>query len=138
MTEQKKRGVKRWLRVGGGWCLLIVGVAGLFLPVIQGLLCIAGGLTLLSTEYRWAGVCLAWVKRKIHLKKKGESAQHQPPSLPRLSAGQVRGTRPPQEKPPCHVVGATTVPFDGDRQGLSSVPSAPSQPGEEGGKARCC
>jgi Putative transmembrane protein (PGPGW) len=138
MTEQKKRGVKRWLRVGGGWCLLIVGVAGLFLPVIQGLLCIAGGLTLLSTEYRWAGVCLAWVKRKIHLKKKEESAQHQPRSLPQLSAGQAPGESPPKEKPSCPVVRATTVQFDSDGQGSSPVPLAPSQPGEEGGKTRCC
>jgi hypothetical protein len=99
MTEQKKRGVKHWLRVGGGWCLLIVGVAGLFLPVIQGLLCIAAGLTLLSTEYRWASVCLAWVKRKIHLKKKKEeSAQHPPPSLAQPSAGHARGESPPKEK----------------------------------------
>lgn len=52
MAEQRGRGLKRWLKVGLGWCLLVVGVAGLFLPVIQGLLCIASGLTLLSTEYR--------------------------------------------------------------------------------------
>jgi membrane protein implicated in regulation of membrane protease activity len=98
MTEQKKRGVKHWLRVGGGWCLLMVGVAGLFLPIIQGLLCIAAGLTLLSTEYRWASVCLAWVKRKIHREKKEESAQHQPQPLAQLSAGHARGESPPKEK----------------------------------------
>jgi Putative transmembrane protein (PGPGW) len=138
MTEQKKRGVKHWLKVGGGWCLLIVGVAGLFLPIIQGLLCIAAGLTLLSTEYRWASVCLEWVKRKIHRKKKEESAQHQPESLAQRSAGQARAENSPKGKPSCCVVSATTVQFDGGVQGLSPLPSAPSQPGEEGGKARCC
>jgi uncharacterized protein len=99
MTEQKGRGVKRWLKVGGGWCLLVVGVAGLFLPVIQGLLCIASGLTLLSTEYRWAGICLEWVKRKIRLRKRERSAQHQPGALARLSAGPALGENPRSEKP---------------------------------------
>ena len=99
MTEQKRRGFKRWLKVGLGWCLLVVGVAGLFLPVIQGLLCIAGGLTLLSTEYRWAAFCLAWVKRKIRLRKEERSAQPHPVTLVQLSAGHVLGENPPGEKP---------------------------------------
>jgi Putative transmembrane protein (PGPGW) len=97
MTERKRRG-KRWLKVGAGWCLLVVGVAGLFLPVIQGLLCIASGLTLLSTEYRWANVCLEWIKRKIHLGKKERSAQHQSGTVTQLSAGQALGENPPSEK----------------------------------------
>ena len=99
MTEQGGRGIKRWLKVGLGWCLLVVGVAGLFLPVIQGLLCIASGLTLLSTEYRWAASCLAWVKRKIRLRKAERSAQHQPGTLAQLSAGHALGENPPSEKP---------------------------------------
>jgi ABC-type phosphate transport system auxiliary subunit len=99
MIEQKKRGVKRWLKVGVGWCLLVVGVAGLFLPVIQGLLCIASGLTLLSTEYRWASVCLEWVKRKIRRRKAEKSAPHQPGTLTQLSAGRAMGEDPPGENP---------------------------------------
>jgi hypothetical protein len=94
MTNQRGREGKRWLKVGGGWCLLVVGVAGLFLPVIQGLLCIAGGLTLLSTEYRWVAVCLQWIKRKIGLRQKGTSAQHQPGTLAHLSAGHALGEHP--------------------------------------------
>jgi hypothetical protein len=97
MTERKRQ-VKRWLKVGAGWCLLVIGVAGLFLPVIQGLLCIASGLTLLSTEYRWAGVCLDWVKRKIHLRRKEKSVQHQSGTLAQLSAGHALGESPPQRK----------------------------------------
>jgi Putative transmembrane protein (PGPGW) len=98
MTEQRGW-VKRWLKVGAGWCLLVVGVAGLFLPVIQGLLCIAAGLTLLSTEYRWAGVCLQWVRRKIRLRKAERSAQHQPGTLVQISAARTLGDDPPGEKP---------------------------------------
>jgi ABC-type phosphate transport system auxiliary subunit len=99
MREQNTRGVKRWFKVGAGWCLLVVGVAGLFLPVIQGLLCIAAGLTLLSTEYRWASVCLEWVKRKIHRPKKEKSAQHRPRTPTQIPASRALGEDPPGEKP---------------------------------------
>jgi hypothetical protein len=138
MIEQKRRGVKRWLTVGAGWCLLVVGVAGLFLPVIQGLLCIASGLTLLSTEYRWAGVCLAWIKRKIRLHKKEGCTQHQSEAVVQLPAVHVLGEDPPHEKPQRQAVSATTVWLDRGEQSLSLLPSASAQAGEEGGKARCC
>ena len=91
--------MKRWLKLGGGWCLLMVGVAGLFLPVIQGLLCIAGGLTLLSTEYRWAAVCLAAVRRKLPLRKQERAVQHQPETLIPLSASHALGEHPPSKEP---------------------------------------
>jgi hypothetical protein len=99
MNDLTGRGMKRWLKVGTGWCLLVVGVAGLFLPVIQGLLCIAGGLALLSTEYRWAAVCLESVKRKIPLRKKKGAAQHQPGTLAQLPAGYALGEHPPSKRP---------------------------------------
>jgi Putative transmembrane protein (PGPGW) len=138
MTEQKRRGVKRWLKVGAGWCLLVVGVAGLFLPVIQGLLCIAGGLSLLSTEYQWAGVCLEWVKRRIRLPKKDGRSQRQSEAVAQLPAGHALGKDPPHEKPRNQAVGATTVWLDSGIQRLSPLPSASAQAGEEGGKGRCC
>ncbi|NIR30957.1 MAG: hypothetical protein GWN84_16905 [Gammaproteobacteria bacterium] len=37
-----------------GWMFLVLGVLGLFLPVLQGLLFLALGLYLLSLESRWA------------------------------------------------------------------------------------
>jgi uncharacterized membrane protein YbaN (DUF454 family) len=37
-----------------GWAFIVVGIAGLFLPVIQGILCLLIGLIILSTEYAWA------------------------------------------------------------------------------------
>jgi len=91
--------VRRSLKLGGGWCLLVVGVAGLFLPVIQGLLCIAGGLTLLSTEYRWAALCLESVRRKIPLRKQKKASQHQPGTLTHLSVGHALGEHPPSKAP---------------------------------------
>jgi hypothetical protein len=95
MTALKRRGLKRWFKVGAGWCLLVVGMVGLFLPVIQGLLCIASGLTLLSSEYRWAGACLDWVRRKMRRRKEEKPARRQPGTLPQLSAGRALGEDSP-------------------------------------------
>ncbi|MGH9570830.1 MAG: PGPGW domain-containing protein [Candidatus Angelobacter sp.] len=46
-----------WRRVlvgTAGWSLLVLGLAGLFLPVLPGVLLALVGLALLSTEYHWA------------------------------------------------------------------------------------
>ena len=37
-----------------GWAFLLLGIAGLFLPILQGVLFILIGLVILSTEYIWA------------------------------------------------------------------------------------
>jgi hypothetical protein len=59
MSEQHpeqfgSRGPARIARVVGGSGLVAVGVAGLVLPVVPGWLFIVPGLSLLSTELRWA------------------------------------------------------------------------------------
>jgi uncharacterized membrane protein YbaN (DUF454 family) len=46
--------MKRIALIIAGWISLLLGVAGLFLPVIQGWFFILLGLVLLSTEYVWA------------------------------------------------------------------------------------
>lgn len=45
-----KRQIKRFLKIAAGVILLVLGCAGLFLPVLQGILMIMAGLALLSTE----------------------------------------------------------------------------------------
>jgi uncharacterized membrane protein YbaN (DUF454 family) len=50
MNEQPKR----WLLIITGWICLLLGVAGLFLPILQGVLFIVIGLAILSSEYVWA------------------------------------------------------------------------------------
>lgn len=37
-----------------GWAFVLLGIAGLFLPVLQGILFIMVGLIILSSEYVWA------------------------------------------------------------------------------------
>ena len=46
--------VWRVLRIFAGWTLLLLGILGLFLPVLQGFLFIASGLALLSADVQWA------------------------------------------------------------------------------------
>ncbi|HLK34110.1 MAG TPA: PGPGW domain-containing protein [Terriglobales bacterium] len=37
-----------------GWAFILLGIAGLFLPILQGILFLLIGLVILSTEYVWA------------------------------------------------------------------------------------
>lgn len=46
--------MKRILLEITGWTFIALGIAGLFLPVLQGILFLLIGLTILSTQYHWA------------------------------------------------------------------------------------
>ncbi len=46
--------LKRLALIFAGWLLLFLGVAGLFLPVLPGILLLLIGLSILSIEYEWA------------------------------------------------------------------------------------
>ncbi|HVZ16872.1 MAG TPA: PGPGW domain-containing protein [Terriglobales bacterium] len=37
-----------------GWAFILLGIVGLFLPILQGVLFLLIGLLILSTEYAWA------------------------------------------------------------------------------------
>lgn len=55
--------MSRMTRIGSGTGLVLLGGAMLVLPG-PGILTIAAGLTVLSTEYDWAADTLDWVKGK--------------------------------------------------------------------------
>lgn len=46
--------LKRVLVLFTGWTFILLGIAGLFLPVLQGVLFLMIGLVILSSEYVWA------------------------------------------------------------------------------------
>lgn len=46
--------LKRLAMIFVGWVLLFLGAAGLFLPVLPGILLLLIGLSILSVEYDWA------------------------------------------------------------------------------------
>jgi uncharacterized protein len=48
------RGLKRVLILIVGWAFIVLGIAGLFLPILQGILFLVIGLLILSSEYVWA------------------------------------------------------------------------------------
>lgn len=45
---------KRFLKLTAGWGFLVLGVLGIFLPILQGVLFLAVGFSILATEYEWA------------------------------------------------------------------------------------
>jgi uncharacterized membrane protein YbaN (DUF454 family) len=48
-----------------GWCFILLGVVGLFLPILQGVLFLLVGLIILSSEYVWAHQLLAKVRQRF-------------------------------------------------------------------------
>lgn len=57
--------VKRVLVLGVGWGFILLGVVGLFLPILQGILFLLIGLALLSTESRTARAILVKLRRRF-------------------------------------------------------------------------
>ncbi|HEY6374726.1 MAG TPA: PGPGW domain-containing protein [Edaphobacter sp.] len=53
----------KWIRKGGGWSLLIIGMAGCVLPVAPGIPLVLAGLVLLAQDYAWARKLLRRLKR---------------------------------------------------------------------------
>lgn len=49
-----QRHVKRIVLLVVGWGFILLGIAGLFLPILQGILFLLIGLFILSGEYAWA------------------------------------------------------------------------------------
>ena len=48
-----------------GWAFIVVGIIGLFLPILQGILFILIGLIILSTQYAWAHRLLERIKARF-------------------------------------------------------------------------
>ena len=57
--------MKRWLRIGIGFGLMLVGLLGLLLPVIPGWVFVIPGLILLAREFHWSRRVLQWLKDRI-------------------------------------------------------------------------
>jgi uncharacterized membrane protein YbaN (DUF454 family) len=74
-----KTAFKRAAVLVAGWAFVLVGIVGLFLPVVQGVLFILIGLFILSSEYIWAHHLLEKIRRRFprvanqldHAKEKG-------------------------------------------------------------------
>jgi uncharacterized membrane protein YbaN (DUF454 family) len=60
-----KSGRKRILVLIVGWAFIVLGIVGLFLPILQGVLFILIGLLILSSEYVWAHHLLSQLKQRF-------------------------------------------------------------------------
>jgi len=60
-----KQTVKKAVAIVAGWVFIVLGVIGLFLPIMQGVLFIIIGLTILSTEYVWAHHLLSKLRARF-------------------------------------------------------------------------
>ncbi len=60
-----KRTIKRAVILVVGWAFVLLGIAGLFLPILQGILFLLIGLFILSSEYVWAHKLLQRLKGKF-------------------------------------------------------------------------
>jgi uncharacterized protein (TIGR02611 family) len=60
-----KKTVMRVVRLVLGWACLILGVIGLFVPILQGVLLILLGMALLSRDSRWARRCLTKMRLRF-------------------------------------------------------------------------
>lgn len=56
---------RRLARLIGGWALLLLGVVGLFLPIVQGFLFLLAGLFILSREHPWAHNVLERLRKRF-------------------------------------------------------------------------
>ncbi len=65
----------RTINLTVGWAFILLGIAGIFLPVLQGILFFIVGLLFLSKEYHWAHRLLGWLKTFInkHFPKTGKT-----------------------------------------------------------------
>ena len=75
MTPHEPQSPKRSLAwkiasISFGILLILVGIAGLFLPILQGWLLILAGLAVLSPHSRRAKAILTWLKTKLHIGRK--------------------------------------------------------------------
>jgi uncharacterized membrane protein YbaN (DUF454 family) len=57
--------IKRVLVLVVGWCFILLGIVGLFLPILQGVLFLLIGLIILSSEYVWAHHLLAKLRQRF-------------------------------------------------------------------------
>jgi uncharacterized membrane protein YbaN (DUF454 family) len=60
-----KTRAKRILLLIIGWGFIVLGVVGLFLPILQGVLFLFIGLIILSSEYVWAHHVLTKVRQRF-------------------------------------------------------------------------
>ena len=77
-----------------GWIFILLGIAGLFLPILQGILFLLIGLIILSSEYVWAHKLLTRLKTRFpKLAAHADAAHHKADQLMRRWFGRARPSK---------------------------------------------
>jgi len=58
-----------------GVALVLLGIAGLFLPILPGVVMILAGLAVLSAHSRRAKALMTWLKEKLHIHQRERSEE---------------------------------------------------------------
>lgn len=83
--------MKRWLKLAIGWAFVVLGIAGLVLPFLQGILFLAIGFGILAQESQWARRQLEKLRRRYpRLSAKFDEAADKTTSI----LGRFGGRRP--------------------------------------------
>ncbi len=83
--------VRRFAFLLLGWAFILLGVVGLFLPVLQGILFLLIGLVILSSEYVWAHHLLAKLRSRFpSISRKADEASDKAAAWVRRMSGQRR------------------------------------------------
>ena len=128
-----RKTVKKWAVLGVGWTFIVLGVAGLFLPILQGILFLLIGLIILSSEYVWAHHLLEKIRQRFpkisqHSHAAAEKARRW---LDRIHARRKAPSAGPGERSGCDVNATSDVKAinkekhkPGDSSGGASAASA--------------
>jgi uncharacterized protein len=72
-----------------GWGFILLGIVGLFLPILQGVLFLVVGLIILSSEYVWAHQLLTRLRQRFpRISQTAEEAAHKAAAWMRRITGQ--------------------------------------------------
>ena len=63
--------LKRWSLLGAGWGFVLLGIVGLFLPILQGILFITIGLIILTRVHPWARALVVRLRRRFPAVNRG-------------------------------------------------------------------
>lgn len=59
-----RKTLRRFVILTLGWLFILIGIIGLFLPILQGFLFFGIGLALLSKESAWVRARIAWARKR--------------------------------------------------------------------------
>ena len=71
MKPGQAASLKYWTLLAVGWGFLVLGIAGLFLPVLQGILFITVGLIILTQVHPWARAFVVRLRRRFPAVNRG-------------------------------------------------------------------